>query len=117
MMSHTTELIDTGAKRDGRGRRIAAAEEREAMVCQYRSSGLTQRAFAQREGIKFSTFTSWVQGRRYAGKPGRKVRFAELPAPAMAGLAVQLPDGTVIRGTNAGDVAQLVHALRECARC
>jgi transposase-like protein len=109
MMSITTELIDTGAKRDGRGRRIATAEEKEAMVAQYRESGLTQKAFAQREGLKFSTFTSWVQGRR---KAGRKVRFAELPTPAMAGLAVQLPDGTVIRGTSAGEVAELVRALR-----
>jgi hypothetical protein len=32
--------------------------------------------------------------------------------PAMAGLAVQLPDGTVIRGTSAGEVAELVRALR-----
>jgi hypothetical protein len=45
MMSNATELIDTGAKRDGRGRRIAMAEEKEAMVAQYRESGLTQRTF------------------------------------------------------------------------
>jgi len=112
MMTITTELVDTGAKRDGRGRRIATTEEREAMVAQYLESGLTQKAFAEREGIKFSTFTSWVQGRSKAGKPGRKVRFAELAAPAMAGLAVQLPDGTVIRGTSAVEVAELVRALR-----
>jgi transposase-like protein len=112
MMTITTELVETGAKRDGCGRRIATTEEREALVAQYRESGLTQKAFAEREGIKFSTFTAWVQGRRHAGKPGRKVRFAELPAPAMAGLAVQLPDGTVIRGTSAGEVAELVRALR-----
>lgn len=112
MMSITTELIDTGAKRDGRGRRIATAEEKEAMVAQYRESGLTQKAFAQREGLKFSTFASWLQGRRCGDRPGRKVRFTELAAPSLAGLAVQLPDGTVIRGTNAGEVADLVRALR-----
>jgi transposase-like protein len=112
MTTITTELVETGAKRDGRGRRIAAAEEREALVAQYRESGLTQKAFAQREGIKFSTFTSWVQGRRYAGKPGRKVRFAQLPMMATAGLAVQLPDGVIVRGTSASEVAELVRALR-----
>ena len=117
MTSITTELIETGAKRDGRGRRIATAEEREGLIAQYRGSGLTQRAFAEREGIKFSTFTSWIQGRRQAGRPGRKVRFAELPAPALSGLAVQLPDGTVIRGASAQEVAELVRALREPARC
>jgi transposase-like protein len=112
MMSITTELIDTDAKRDGRGRRIATPEEREALVTRYRSSGLTQRAFAEREGIKFSTFTSWIQGRRHAGKPRRKVRFAQLPMMATSGLAVQLPDGMIIRGTSASEVAELVRALQ-----
>jgi transposase len=81
-----------------------------------KASGLTQRAFAEREGIKFSTFTAWVQGRRLAGRRGRKVRFTEVPlmapAPVMVGLAVQLPDGVVVRGTNASEVAALVRALR-----
>ena len=116
MASITTELVETGAKRDGRGRRIATPAERVALIAQYRDSGLTQRAFAEREGIKFSTFTSWVQGRRYAGKPGRRVRFAEVPvmpqSPVMIGLAVQLPDGVVVRGSIVGEVAALVRALR-----
>ena len=112
MMTITTELVETGAKRDGRGRRIAAAEEREALVAQYRESGLTQKAFAEREGIKFSTFTAWVQGWRHAGRPGRKIRFAELPMMATSGLAVQLPDGVIVRGTSASEVAELVRALR-----
>ena len=115
-MSITTELIDTGAKRDGRGRRIATPAEKEALVAQYRSSGLTQRAFAEREGIRFSTFTSWIQGRRMAGRGGRKVRFAEVPMMAppsvLVGLAVQLPDGMVVRGSNPSEVAALVRALR-----
>lgn len=81
-------------------------------MAQYRESGLTQKAFAEREGIKFSTFTSWVQGRRHASKPGRKVRFAQLPMMATAGLAVQLPDGVIVRGTSASEVAELVRALR-----
>jgi transposase-like protein len=111
----TTELVETGTKHDGRGRKITTPAERVALIAQYRDSGLTQRAFAQREGIKFCTFTAWVQGRRFAGKPGRKVRFAEVPMmtpPAMIGLAVQLPDGVVVRGTSAREVAELVRALR-----
>lgn len=121
-MSITTELIETGAKRDGRGRRIATREEKLALIDQYRSSGLTQRAFAEREGVKFSTFTAWLQGRRLARRGGsRKARFAEVPvmnaAPVLVGLAVQLPDGVVVRGTNAGEVAALVRALRDGPRC
>jgi transposase-like protein len=117
MATITTELIDTGAKRDRRGRRIATPAEKEALIAQYRGSGLTQRAFAEREGIKYCTFTAWVQGRRPASRGGRKVRFAEVPVmtqpPVMVGLAVQLPDGVVVRGSNASEVAALVHALRE----
>jgi len=116
MASITTELVETGAKRDERGRKITTPAERVALIAQYRDSGLTQKAFARQEGIKFSTFTSWVQGRRFAGRPGRKVRFAELPvmtAPSvLVGLAVQLPDGMVVRGSNPSEVAALVRALR-----
>ena len=75
MATITTELVDTGAKRDGRGRRLVTAIERAALLLAYRRSGLTQRAFAQREGIKYCTFTSWVQGRRQS-RTGAKVRFA-----------------------------------------
>jgi transposase-like protein len=115
MASITTELVENGSKRDGRGRRIATPAERVALIAQYRDSGLTQRAFAVREGIKFSTFTAWLQGRRLAGRPGRKVRFAEMPLmppSAMVGLAVQLPDGVVVRGAAVSEVAALVRALR-----
>lgn len=112
----TTELVETGTKHDGRGRKITTPAERVALIAQYRDSGLTQRAFAQREGIKFSTFTAWVQGRRFAGKPGRKARFAEVAMmtqpPVMVGLAVQLPDGVIVRGSSPGEIAALVRALR-----
>jgi len=116
MASITTELVETGAKRDGRGRRIATPAERVALIAQYRDSGLTQRVFAEREGIKFSTFTAWLQGRRLAGRTGRKVHFTEVPMvtqPAvMGGLTVQLPDGVVVRGSDVSEVAALVQALR-----
>ena len=115
MATITTELVDTGAKRDGRGRRLATAIERAALLLAYRRSGLTQRAFAEREGIKYCTFTSWVQGRRQVREPGAKARFAEVamavPGP-VAGLSIHWPDGVVTRGANAGEVVELVRALR-----
>jgi hypothetical protein len=40
-----------------------------ALIAQYRDSGLTQRAFAGREGIKFSTFTSVCWLTRAIGSP------------------------------------------------
>jgi hypothetical protein len=115
MASITTEMVETGAKRDERGRKITTPAERVALIAQYRDSGLTQRVFAEREGIKFSTFTAWLQGRRLAARPGRKVHFTEVPMmtpPVMGGLAVQLPDGVVVRGSIVSEVAALVQALR-----
>ena len=78
----------------------------------YTQSGLTQKAFAEREGIKYPTLVSWIQasvGRQSAPKVG----FAELTMKGAAGpLEVQLPDGTVIRGGNAQEIARLVQLVR-----
>lgn len=112
MATIATELIDL--KRDTKGRQIRTAAERASLVEAYRRSGLTQRAFAEQEGIKYTTFVSWVQESRGA-KPEAKVAFAEVrvaPRRTDATVEVQLPDGTVIRGGNAADVAQLLRLVR-----
>lgn len=115
-----TQLIETGEKHDGRGRKIRPTDHREEYVRTYQSSGLTMAAFARREGLKYSTFAGWVLKCAARG-PGRvaPVRFAEerLPLPSASGvptpsLEVRLIDGTVARGTNAGELAALVRALR-----
>ncbi len=105
-----TELIRT--KQDERGRRITPAAEREALVRAYRESGLTQKAFAEREGIKYPTFVSWIQAS--ARRPTQpKVGFAELTVARAPGLLeVQLADGTVIRGGQAEDLARLLQLVR-----
>ncbi len=126
----TTELIETGEKRDVLGRRHTPAERRSELLAAYRASGLTQSAFARREGLRYSTFCTWVQAeRRSGGLPpapaGRKrrrrvgapaVRFAEVRLPAVAalvpGLEVRLPDGTLLRGGSTVELAALVRALR-----
>jgi transposase-like protein len=106
-----TELIET--KRDERGRRITPRAEREAVVRSYEQSGLTQKAFAQRERIKYPTFVSWVQACRRRGA-APKVGFAELTLPRVtaAPLEVQLADGTVIRGSHVEEVARLLRLIR-----
>lgn len=115
----TTELVDDGAKRDRRGRRLMPRERVEALLNEYEASGLTQAEFARRAGVKHPTFASWVQARRgQCGGTNRAmpVRFAEvtLPMAANAGatLSVTLPDGVVVRGTEAAALAALVRALR-----
>lgn len=110
----TMEVVDTGEKRDGRGRRITPSARRDELVASWRQSGLTQAAFAQREGINYTTFCSWAQQRRRGTRSG--VRFAEVEVPAAVstpGVEVRLVDGTVVRGANAHEVAAVVRALRD----
>jgi transposase-like protein len=114
-----TEVIEDGAKRDRQGRRILPPEQIEALVREYRASGLTQAAFARREGLKYPTFAGWVNARRVqAGRAsgGSAVRFAQLQLPtgltAPTELSVALPDGVVVRGSEVRALAALVRALR-----
>ena len=104
----TTELVES--KRDGRGRRITPAAQREALLRAYEQSGLTQQAFTRREGIKYPTLVSWLRRRGPRRPPG--AAFAEVTLPAAAGLEVRLPDGVVIRGAKLEEVAQLLRLLR-----
>lgn len=111
MATIETELIE--AKRDERGRQIRTASERKALVKSYHSSGLTQRAFAEREGIKYTTLVGWVQDARRAA-PKTPAGFTELTLPgrAVAPLEVQLVDGTLVRGGSAEEVARLIQLIR-----
>ena len=65
MVTNTTvELVETGERRDRIGRRITPAGRRAELVAAWRSSGLTQAAFARAEGIIYSSFAAWVQAAR-----------------------------------------------------
>ena len=106
----TTEVVES--KRDERGRRITPLAEREAVVRAYEASGLTQKAFARREGIKYPTLVSWVQRQRREGASSPRPAFAEFTMTGPAGLEVRLPDGVVIRGARVEDVAKLLRLVR-----
>lgn len=118
MVTTTTELVDTGEKRDRRGRRISSVEQRAQAVLAWRESGLTMAAFARREGVEYSTFAGWVlkAGRKRAVR--KRPRFAELRVGPMQASApatmmeVRLADGTLVRGASACELAALVKALR-----
>jgi transposase-like protein len=118
MMTITTELIDTGEKRDRRGHRISSLERRAEAVQAWRGSGLTMAAFARRESIAYSTFAGWVLKATRRRPTPKRPRFAEvqvgsLLAAASPGLLeVRFPDGTTVRGSNTTELAALVRALR-----
>lgn len=131
------EVIETGEQRDALGRRRTPPDRREQLLASYRSSGLTQREFARREGINYTTFCTWAQAQRRSGRlpmapagvkrPRRSVsgKSARLPfvevqvssahpqaAHAATGLEIRLPDGTLLRGGSAEELARLARALR-----
>ena len=118
MKTTPTEIITQERTRDGRGHRLYTDERRAELIAAYQASGLTQVAFARREGIKYSTFTAWLQGRRRAAEsasaaPSAPLRFVEASVPAgWRGLEVTLPDGTRVRGASAREVAEVAQALR-----
>jgi transposase-like protein len=123
----TADLVVDETKRDTKGRRITPKARRQELLAAYEQSGLTQAAFARREGVKYQTFASWVsEGRRRSAAGGLSksvlpVRFAEVSVPSPAqrelsanagALSVTLPDGLVVRGADALAMAALVKALR-----
>ena len=115
MQTAEIEVLDRGEKRDTRGRVIQKREERERLLAAYEQSGLTQRAFAQREGIKYSTLAWWLKQRREREQGNKPVRFAQYRISASASAApleVVMPDGTLVRGIDAAAVAELAKALR-----
>ena len=106
------------AKHDERGRRIADAQEKEALMAGYATSGMTQRAFSLREGINPFTFAGWLRQKRMTDTPPTPSggqRFVEVGFPRVATgycLEVVLPDGLIVRGSEARPLAALVRGLR-----
>ena len=114
--------MDDKTRRDTKGRRIMDAGRREELLARYQASGLTQKAFAKREGVNFHTFSSWLVKRRR--EPGASLQpssmahtraaFVELAAPALQApgfLEVVLRDGRLLRGADAPSLAALVRLL------
>ncbi len=116
MEAISTEVITTEKKRDKRGHRLYDEERKRRIVDGYEKSGLTQREYARKEGIRYSTLVWWLHRQRQVQaltKPA--MRFAEVSAPALPGgctLEVVLADGTLLRGNRVDELAGLVHLLR-----
>ena len=116
MEAISAEVITAEKKRDKRGHRLYDEERKRRIVEGYEKSGLTQRDYAKKEGIKYSTLVWWLHRHRHTQALARPtVRFAEVSAPALPGgctLEVVLADGTLLRGSRVDELAGLVHLLR-----
>ena len=118
------EVVDDQSLRDTRGRRIATQQRRAELLAQYKTSGMTQKAFARHAGVNIHTFVSWLAGqRRVAAAPGlpsapeTPTGFVELAvsagiaAPRALLMEVVLRDGRLVRGSDAAALAQLTRLL------
>ena len=106
---------------DTKGRLRASKEQRRVILAKFEESGLSAARFAQRTGLKYSTFAAWVQRYRRTKRPERKpaLRLLEAvvapPAPA-SGLQVHLPNGTRLEISDARQIplaAALVRAMEK----
>jgi transposase-like protein len=117
MEAITTEVITGEKKRDARGHRLYDRERKERILEGYDKSGLTQKAYARKEGIKYSTLVYWLQNWRRGPQVVKRsrIKFTELSVPTAATgcrLEVVLSDGTLVRGSDARELAALVSFLR-----
>jgi hypothetical protein len=122
MESIDTEICLESGKCDRKGRRIRGAHEWSLILKRYDQSGLTQTAFCAREGLKYGTLVAWLGRRRKKGDLSGKgsvtsPKFQELSLsgfsdPGNTQLEVALPDGVVLRGAQASQLAELVQLLR-----
>ena len=92
--------------------RRSTPEERARLVSGYRRSKLTQREFAEREGITLSTLQGWLYRRTKDKAAGG--RFVGV-VPATANEAIEIKVGqvqVVLAATTSADrLAAIVHAL------
>lgn len=106
---------------DTKGRVRTSKEQRRVILLQFEQSGLSAARFAQRTGLKYSTFAGWIQRYRRAQRPARKspVRLLEAVVatePLGAVLQVQLPGGARLELREASQVgltAALLRALEQ----
>lgn len=107
--------------RSRNSRTAYSAERRASLVREYRSSGQTQKQFAGRHGIKWTTFRNWLYPRS-AAKPRRtaavafqEVRIAPLSSASLWAAEISLAGGTVVRLQAAADphwVKAIIQPLR-----
>lgn len=107
---------------DKPGRLRFSREQREALLDAFERSGMTGAAFAKEHGIKYQTFATWVQQRRYPpeGEVAGALTLAEVvvgeieePSPSSCGsLRVNLPGGASLEVSDRAQLGLAVEILR-----
>ena len=106
---------------DTKGRLRASKEQRRVILAKFEQSGMSAAQFAQRTGLKYSTFAAWVQRYRRVKRPERRpeMRLLEAvvaPTAPAPGLLVHLPNGARLEISEASQIplaAALVRAMEK----
>ena len=89
----------------------------QGQVADWQASGLTQKAYCEEQGLRYTAFGYWVRKLRREAEPspGKKPTCFVPVVPATAtGLSLALPNGLEIRGIDSGNlplVRQLLEVL------
>ncbi len=118
-------MKDNTSRQDKRGRTLRTAEERGALVEEFKGSGLGVVPFCQGRDLRVGTFYHWLQRekqwrRKAAAKASKPpVRFTEVQVAMGGGAAieVELPGGVRIGVRDAGLWPVVGGWLREVAGC
>jgi len=105
------------SKRSARKRRVVTQysdEDRERLIREQAQSGLTKKAFCEREGINLGTFHGW---RKRGRSPKKRKGFAQVKvvASAEAAIEVLLPNGARIGIRHQGKRDDLIALVRGVA--
>jgi len=104
---------------DTKGRLRASKEQRRVILAEFEHSGLSAAQFAQRTGLKYSTFAAWVQRYRRTKRPARKSPLRLLEAvvaqstPVVVALQVHLPGGARLEISEASQIPLAAALVRE----
>ena len=119
MESLETEVCNELEKRDACGRRLLSKEQWVEILSAYENSEMTQKGFCRREGLNHNSFVYQLSLRRNKavtskGTAAPKFRQLQMSAPATGRFAVEvsLPCGSVVRGNDTAELAQLIRLLR-----
>lgn len=88
--------------RSRNGRSHYSPEKRAALLSEFGASGETQKAFAQRRGIRWTTFRNWLYARRSKTPAKAPISLQEISiGPLLGGnewiAEIALSGGTVVR--------------------
>ena len=114
-MEPTEQVLKT----DVTGRVWTPKAQRDAILDQFESSGVSAAQFAAMVGVKYPTLANWIQRRRNARREGasgtRGLKWVEAAvdcAPPSSALVVQLPGGASLAVSDAKQATLAGELLR-----